>query len=176
MIQRIIYIFKEIIIFNELCMYSTNYLYIQHWTNILLHVQRFRNFLCILQNPRTTKLVQKFSTWFLGSSRKFFHKNVLRRPKALLRENFSCSLHFYIKQNRTFLITNLGNVNTKSCLRNRTRLCIHLLILSVPSCSLTHCFCGILLNQKISLYTILTSNVKINGIWMRHSKCNLQMI
>ena len=28
--------------------------------------------------------------------------------------NFSCSLHLYIKQNRTFLITNLSNVNTKS--------------------------------------------------------------
>ena len=25
-----------------------------------------------------------------------------------------------------FLITNLSNVNTKSCLRNQTRLCIHL--------------------------------------------------
>ena len=47
--------------------------------------------------------------------------------------NFSCSRHLYIKQNRTFLITNLSNVNTKSCLRNQTRLCIHLLVLLVPS-------------------------------------------
>ena len=28
--------------------------------------------------------------------------------------NFSCSLHLYIKQNRTFLITNLSNINTNS--------------------------------------------------------------
>ena len=90
--------------------------------------------------------------------------------------NFSCSLHLYIKQNRTFLITNLSNVNTKSCLRNQTRLCIHLLVLLALSCSLTRCFWGILLNQKISLYIILTSNVKINGICMRHSKCNIRMI
>ena len=47
--------------------------------------------------------------------------------------NSSSSLHLYIKQNRTFLITNLSNVNTKSCLRNQTRLCIHLLVLLVPS-------------------------------------------
>ena len=47
--------------------------------------------------------------------------------------NFSCSLHLYIKQNRTFLITNLSNVNTESCLGNQTRLCIHLLALIVPS-------------------------------------------
>ena len=45
--------------------------------------------------------------------------------------NSSCSVNLYIKQNRTFLITNLSNVNTKSCLRNQTRLCIHLLILLV---------------------------------------------
>ena len=102
-------------------------------------------------------------------------------PKQLLivekhQYNFSCSLHLYIKQNRTFLITNLSNVNTKSCLRNQTRLCIHLLVLLALSCSLTRCFWGILLNQKISLYIILTSNVKINGICMRHSKCNIRMI
>ena len=146
-------------------MYSNNYLCIQRWTNIFLHVQRFRNFLCILQNPRITKLAPKFSTSFLGSSRKFFHKNVLQRPKSLLRENFSCSLHFYIKLNRTFLITNLSNVNTKSCLRNRTRLYIHLLILSVPSCSLIRCFCSILLNQKISLYTILPMLKSMKFAW-----------
>ena len=102
-------------------------------------------------------------------------------PKQLLivekhQYNFSCSLHLYIKQNRTFLITNLSNVNTKSCLRNQTRLCIHLLVLLALSCSLTRCFWGILLNQKISLYIILTSNVKINGICLRHSKCNTRMI
>ena len=28
--------------------------------------------------------------------------------------NFSCSLHLYIKQNRTFLITNLSNISTNS--------------------------------------------------------------
>ena len=59
-------------------------------------------------------------------------------PKQLLivekhQYNFSCSLHLYIKQSRTFPITNLGNVNTKSCLRNQTRLCIHLRVLLVPS-------------------------------------------
>ena len=102
-------------------------------------------------------------------------------PKQLLivekhQDNFPCSLHLFIKQNRTLLITNLSNVNTKSCLRNQTHLCIHLLVLLVPSCLLTRCFWGILLNQKISLYIILTSNVKINGICMRHSKCNIQMI
>ena len=47
--------------------------------------------------------------------------------------NFSCSLHLYIKQKRTFLITNLSNVYNKSCLRNQTRLCIYLLVLLVPS-------------------------------------------
>ena len=47
--------------------------------------------------------------------------------------NFSCSLHLYIKQNETFLIANLSNVNTKSCLRNQTPLCIHLLVVLVPS-------------------------------------------
>ena len=47
--------------------------------------------------------------------------------------NFSCSFRLYVKQNRTFLITNFSNVNTKSCLRNQTRLCIHLLVLLVPS-------------------------------------------
>ena len=102
-------------------------------------------------------------------------------PKQLLivekhQYNFSCSLHLYIKQNRMFLITNLSNVNTKSCLRNQTRLCIHLLVLLVPSCSLTYCFWGFVLNQKISLYIILTSNVKISRIYMRHSKCNIRMI
>ena len=102
-------------------------------------------------------------------------------PKQLLivekhQDNSPCSLHLYIKQNRTLLITNLSNVNTKSCLRNQTRLCIHLLVLLALSCSLTRCFWGILLNQKISLYIILTSNVKINGICMRHSKCNIRMI
>ena len=40
-------------------------------------------------------------------------------PKQLLtvekhQYNFPCSFHLYIKQNRTFLITNLSNVNTKS--------------------------------------------------------------
>ena len=59
-------------------------------------------------------------------------------PKQLLivekhQYNFSCSLHLYIKQNRTFLITNLRNVNTKICLRNQTSLCIHLLVLLIPS-------------------------------------------
>ena len=59
-------------------------------------------------------------------------------PKQLLKVekhqyNFSCSLHLSIKQNRTFLTTDLTNVNTKSCLRNQTRLCIHLLVLLVPS-------------------------------------------
>ena len=59
-------------------------------------------------------------------------------PKRLLvvekhQYNFSCSLHLYIKQNGTSLITNLSNVNTKSCFRNQTRLCIHLLVLLVPS-------------------------------------------
>ena len=59
-------------------------------------------------------------------------------PKQLLKVekhqyNFSCSLHLSIKQNRTFLITNLTNVNTKSCLRNQTRLCIHFLVLLVSS-------------------------------------------
>ena len=48
------------------------------------------------------------------------------------QHNFSCSLHVYIKQNRTFLIANLSNVN-KSCSRNQTRLCIYLLVLLVPS-------------------------------------------
>ena len=66
-------------------------------------------------------------------------------------------------------------MSTKSCLRNQTRLCIHLLVVLVTSCLLTRCFWGILLNQKISLYIILTSNVKINGICMRHSKCNIRM-
>ena len=52
-------------------------------------------------------------------------------PKQLLivekhQYNFSCSLHLYIKQNKTFLITNLSNVNSKICLRNQTRLCIYL--------------------------------------------------
>ena len=59
-------------------------------------------------------------------------------PKQLLivekhQYTFSWGLHLYIKQNRTFLITNLSNLNTKSCLRNQTRLCIHLLVLLVPS-------------------------------------------
>ena len=59
-------------------------------------------------------------------------------PKQVLivekhQYDFACSLHLYIKQNRMFLITNLSNVNTKSCLRNQTRLCIHLLVLLVPS-------------------------------------------
>ena len=63
--------------------------------------------------------------------------------------NFSYSLHLYIKQNRTFLITNLSNVNTESCLRNQTCLCIHLFVLLVPSCSLTRCFWGILLNHSL---------------------------
>ena len=58
-------------------------------------------------------------------------------PKQLLivekhKYNFSCSLNLYIKQNRTFLITNLSNVNSKSCLWKQTRLCIHVLVL-VPS-------------------------------------------
>ena len=102
-------------------------------------------------------------------------------PKQLLivekhQDNSPCSLHLYIKQNRTLLITNLSNVNTKSCLRNQTRLCIHLLVLLALSCSLTRCFWGILLNQKISLYIILNPNVKIKRIFMRHSKCNIQMI
>ena len=47
--------------------------------------------------------------------------------------NFLCGLHLYIKENRAFLITNLSSVNTKSCLRNQTPLCIHLLVLLVPS-------------------------------------------
>ena len=102
-------------------------------------------------------------------------------PKRLLivekhKYNFSCSLHLYIKQNRTLLITNLTNINTNSCLRSQTLLCIHLLVLLVLSCSLTRCFWGILLNQKISLYIILTSNVKINRICMRNSKSNIRMI
>ena len=49
-------------------------------------------------------------------------------PKQLVivkkhQYNFSCSLHLYIKQNRTFLITILSNFNTKSCWRNQTHLC-----------------------------------------------------
>ena len=80
-------------------------------------------------------------------------------PKQLLivekhQYNFSCSLHLYIKQNRMFLITNLSNVNTKSCLRNQTRLCIHLLVLLVPSCSLTHCFWGFVLCIKPKNFTL----------------------
>ena len=59
-------------------------------------------------------------------------------PKQLLivekhQYNFLCSLYLYIKQNRTFLITNSSNVNTKSCFRNQTCLYIHLLVLLVPS-------------------------------------------
>ena len=55
-------------------------------------------------------------------------------PKQLLivekhQYNFSCSLHLYIKQNRTFLITNLSNINIKSCVRNQTHLYIHLVAL-----------------------------------------------
>ena len=59
------------------------------------------------------------------------HKQLLKVEKH--QYNFSCSLHLSIKQNRTFLITNLINVNTKSCLRNQTRLCIHFLVLLVSS-------------------------------------------
>ena len=59
-------------------------------------------------------------------------------PKQLLivekhQYNFSCSLHLYKKQNKTFLITNLSNVNTKSRLRNQTHFCIHFVFCS--SCS-----------------------------------------
>ena len=56
-----------------------------------------------------------------------------KQPVAVKKHQYNSlsSLRLYIKQNRTFLITNLSNVNTKICLRNQTRLCIHLLL--VPS-------------------------------------------
>ena len=78
-------------------------------------------------------------------------------PKQLLivekyRYNFSCGLHLYMKQNGTFLITNISNVNTKSFLRNQRCLCIHLLVLYVPS--LTRCFWG-------SMFPLITDN------WLR---------
>ena len=72
-------------------------------------------------------------------------------PKQLLivekhQHNFSCSLHLYTKQNRTFLIINLGNVKTKSCLRNQTRVCINLLVFLVPCSisSISHVLFGVL--------------------------------
>ena len=40
------------------------------------------------RNPKTTNLVPKFSTWFLRSSRKFCHINILfQRPKILMRKS-----------------------------------------------------------------------------------------
>ena len=75
-------------------------------------------------------------------------------PKQLLivekyRYNFSCGLRLSMKQNGTFLITNISNVNTKSFLRNQRCLCIHLLSLYVPS--LTRCFWG-------SMFPLITDN------------------
>ena len=87
--ELFIYLTKELFSFNELFLYSTIYLCTQGWTNNFLHVQRLRNFLSSLQNPRITNLVPKFSTWFLVSSRNFFHRNILfGRPKILLRMIF----------------------------------------------------------------------------------------
>ena len=89
-IQRIIYIFNERIVFIQRIIFIFNDLFMsQGWTNNFLHVQRLRNFLSSLQNPRITNLVPKFSTWFLVSSRNFFHRNILfGRPKILLRMIF----------------------------------------------------------------------------------------
>ena len=87
-------------------------------------------------------------------------------PKQLLivekQQYNSCSLYLYIAQNRTFLLTNLGNVNTKSCLRNLTHLCIHFLVLLIPSCSLTRCFWGILLNETCNSF----KNWPLNLWWI----------
>ena len=104
-IQRIIHILNEIIILiqpiicisNEkivfiqwITLYSTNYLSIQRWTNIFLHVPRFRIFLSSLQNPRLTNLVPKFSTRFLVPSTKFILQEYIlfQRPSILLRKVF----------------------------------------------------------------------------------------
>ena len=73
--------------------------------------------------------------FFKGESEKCSRSKVATQLLIVEKHqyNFSCSLHLYIKQNETFLIANLSNVNTKSCLRNQTPLCIHLLVVLVPS-------------------------------------------
>ena len=73
-------------------------------------------------------------------------------PKQLLivekhQDDFSCSLHLFIKQNRTFLITNISNVNTK--LFKKLNAFMYSSSCSSCSISLTRCFWGILLNPKI---------------------------
>ena len=87
---------------------------------------------------------------------------------------FSCSRHLYIKQNRTFLITNLSNVNTKSWLRNQTRLYIHLLALLIPS----HWYVvfGVPCFLLQSTFLNISSCFNILTLEMEHSKCNTRMI
>ena len=84
LIQRIIFISNERIAFLQRIIYIFNqFLWIQRWTNIFLHVQRFKIFFSGFQNTRITNFAPKFSNWFLGASRKIFHNNILsRRPKT----------------------------------------------------------------------------------------------
>ena len=64
-------------LFNEIFMYSTvNFEFFTCST-----IQKFSLQSC-------TEVVPKFSTWFLGSSGKCFHKNMLLRPKISLRVVF----------------------------------------------------------------------------------------
>ena len=95
LIQWIIYIFKEriiliqwiIYIFNETVTLIQRIIYI--FNEIVIFIQQtiyvFNGQTIFIQNLRITNLVPKFSTYFLGSSRKLFHKNILlRRPNILL--------------------------------------------------------------------------------------------
>ena len=73
LIQRIIFISNERIPFLQRIIYIFNqFLRIQRWTNVFLHVQRFKKIFSGFQNTSITNFVQKFSNCFLGASRKFF--------------------------------------------------------------------------------------------------------
>ena len=86
LIQRILYMFSEMIILIQRIIFISNeriaflqrtiYIFNQFlW--IKLYDQRFKIFLSGFQNTRITNFVPKFSNWFLGASRKFFHNNIL---------------------------------------------------------------------------------------------------
>ena len=68
-IQPIIYVFK-----GELIFFTCS---------------TIQNFSFRSSKSKDNKLCAEILKWFLGSSRKFFHKNILfRRPKILLRKFF----------------------------------------------------------------------------------------
>ena len=117
--ELFIYLTKELPRFNKIFIYLTDELFLFNkpiqpiayvFNDELIIFYMFNNVeISSLRNPRITNLMPKFSTWFLGSSSKFFHKNILLwRSKILPRK---VSISWYSSRTNYLIIDSISQYN-----------------------------------------------------------------